>query len=144
MRKAVINRSTVENIILADDDFELPDRAIVSLNDNSPVAIGWTYDGEDFSAPHEPAPSTDPADFPLLPWQFKALVIYLGVDAQIRTAISKVPDAMQRAATLSRYENSGIYRFDDPLVNSLRVAIGMPVEQLEAAWLQAKDLRSSN
>jgi hypothetical protein len=52
---------------------------------------------------------------------------------------------MQRAATLSRYENSGLYRFDDPLVNCASgQAIGMPVEQLEAAWLQAKDLRSSN
>ena len=141
-RKAIINAGRVENVIIADDEFAIPERELVTVPDKTPVSAGWTWAGGKFTAPEPVAPN--PADHPLLPWQFKALVIYLGADAQIRTASSKVPDAMQRAATLSRYENSGIYRFDDPLVNSLRQAIGMPVEQLEAAWLQAKDLRSSN
>lgn len=90
-----------------------------------------------------PPPSTDPADYPLLPWQFKAMVIYLDVDALIRAAIGQIPDAMQRAATLSRYENSTSYRFDDPLVGQLRQAIGMAEEDLIDAWLLAKELRST-
>lgn len=95
-------------------------------------------------SPSLPEPSTDPADYPLLPWQFKAMVIYLDVDSQIRSAISQVPDAMVRAATLSRYENSSSYLYSDPLVGSLRAAIGMPEQDLIDAWLLAKDLRSSS
>lgn len=53
-RKAVINGSTVENVILADDDFELPDRLLVTLPEGSTVAPGWTYDGEDFAPPVVP------------------------------------------------------------------------------------------
>ena len=121
-----------------------------ALNGETYEGLAWTDEspkpskGTLTALKWPPDPSTNPSDHPLLPWQFKALVIYLGVDAQIRTAISKVSDDMQRAATLSRYENSSLYRFDGPMVNALRQAIGMSVEQLEAAWLQAKDLRSSN
>jgi hypothetical protein len=50
-RKAVINAGTVENVILADDDFELPDRVLITLPEGSIVAPGWTYDGEDFAPP---------------------------------------------------------------------------------------------
>ncbi len=91
----------------------------------------------------DPEPSTDPVDYPLLPWQFKAMVMFLDVDADIRAAIMQIPDAMQRAATMSRYENSTEYRYEDPLVEPLRSAVGMPEAELIDAWMIAKDLRSS-
>lgn len=119
----------------------------------------WSLNGEDYAGlawqgenkPTEdeigalawpPTASTDPSDYPLLPWQFSALVNYLGKDADIRTAIAAIPDAMQGAAALARYEKSVSYNFSDPLVSQLRQAIGMSVETLSAAWMQAKDLRS--
>ena len=48
-----------------------------------------------------------------------------------------------RAAALARYEQSTVYQYTDPLVEQLRAAIGLPVTDLDAAWLLAKDLRSS-
>lgn len=50
-RKAVINAGVVENVILADDDFELPDSLLITLPEGSTAAPGWTYDGEDFAPP---------------------------------------------------------------------------------------------
>ena len=50
-RKAVINETTVESVILADDDFSLPDRIVATVPDGVPVTRGWTYDGEQFAAP---------------------------------------------------------------------------------------------
>lgn len=90
-----------------------------------------------------PEPSTDPTDYPLLPWQFTALVNYLGVDGAIRSAISQIPDAMTAAAALARYEKSTTYRYSDPLVAQLRQAIGLSEQALADAWMLAKDLRSS-
>lgn len=90
-----------------------------------------------------PAPSTDPADYPLLPWQFKAMVDYLGKDIAIRDAIALIEDPLKRAASLSRYLNASSYEFNDPLMQSAREAVGMSAEDLAAAWMLAKDLRST-
>jgi hypothetical protein len=87
-------------------------------------------------------PSTDPADYPLAPWQFKAMVTYLGKDAEIRTAINAISDALQKAVALSRYENATSYNYSDPFLQSMRAAIGMSEADLSAAWMIAKDLKS--
>lgn len=87
-------------------------------------------------------PSTDPADYPLAPWQFKAMVTYLGKDADIRNAINAISDPLQKAVALSRYENATSYRHNDPFLQSMRVAIGMSEADLSAAWMLAKDMKS--
>ena len=98
-------------------------------------------DGE-WAIPAPPPPSTDPNDYPLLPWQFKAMVTYLGKDAEIRAAIGNISGDLQRAAALSRYENATSYRHNDQFLQSMRVAIGMSEADLSAAWMLAKDLTS--
>jgi hypothetical protein len=87
-------------------------------------------------------PSTDPNDYPLLPWQFKAMVTYLDKDDEIRAAIAAIPDALQKAVALSRYENATSYRHNDAFLQSMRVAIGMSEQTLADAWMLAKDLTS--
>lgn len=56
MRCAVVNvtLSTVENLIIADPSVDtVPDFfLLVSLPDDSPVAIGWTWDGTEFINPN--------------------------------------------------------------------------------------------
>ncbi len=112
---------------------KLVDGELVPLTDDE-----W----EAYLQPPAP-PSTDPADYPLLPWQFTAMVHYLNVDGAIRTAIAAIPDPMMAAAALARYEKATYYHYADPLVAQLRQAIGLPVQDLENAWLLAKDLRSA-
>ncbi len=116
-----------------------------SLNGEDYAGLAWIGPGEKPSEQDIDAlswPSTDPVDYPLLPWQFKAMVIFLGVDAEVQAAIGGIPDAMQRAAAMSRYLNASYYRYDDALLQSMRVAIGMSNETLAEAWMQAKDLTS--
>ena len=86
----------------------------------------------------------NPADYDLLPWQFTAMVNYLGIDPAIRQAIAAIPDPMMKAAALARYEKATSYHYGDPLVEQLRAAIKLPEKDLIDAWLLAKDLRSSN
>lgn len=140
-RKAVINAGMVENVIVADDDFVIENRILVTVPDDLLVRAGWTYVDGDFSAPVPMPP--DPADYDLLPWQFTAMVNYLGVDPAIRQAIAAIPDLMLKAAALARYEKATSYRYTDPLVEQLRAAIQLPTQDLIDAWLLAKDLRSS-
>ena len=70
------------------------------------------------------------------------MVIYLDKDTAILAAIASIPDALTRAASLSRYENASSYRYDDAFLQSMRVAIGMSEADLSAAWMIAKDLTS--
>jgi hypothetical protein len=140
IRKAVVDGSTVENVIIAGDGFELPGKVLVPVPDGEPVSFGWTYADGQFSAPSN---TEIPSDFPLLPWQFKAMVMYLDKDAEIQAAIGQIPDDMQRAAAMSRYQNATYYHFGDPLLQSIRVALDMNIETLTEAWLRAKNLRST-
>jgi len=94
-------------------------------------------------APEPVEPSTDPADYPLLPWQFKALVMYLGKDGDIRAAINAITDDLGRATAMSRYENASAYVYGDPLMQQLRAAVGLSEQELSDAWMVAKDLASS-
>lgn len=90
-----------------------------------------------------PPPSTNPADYPLLPWQFKAMVMYLGKDAAIRIEINKITDSLQRAAAMARYEHASAYVYTDPMMQAMRIAIGLPEQEMVDAWMAAKDLRSA-
>jgi DNA-directed RNA polymerase specialized sigma24 family protein len=106
------------------------------------VRVEITQAEYDALFPPPPPPSADPDDYPLLPWQFKAMVTYLDKDAEIRAAIATIPDALQKAVALSRYENATSYRHNDAFLQSMRVAIGMTEQTLSDAWMLAKDLTS--
>lgn len=128
---------------LTDDGPTIPtgkvvDTRAVTVGADTATA-GYTY--RDKTA-EELAAENDPTKFPLLPWQFKAMVAYLGKDAAIRAAINSMSDALQNAVAMSRYENATYYNYEDPFLQSMRVAISMSEEDLSAAWMIAKDLTS--
>ena len=77
-----------------------------------------------------------PADKPLNNWRFKAMVAYLGLDAPIRQALGSIPDDLQRAIAISRYENSALYHRDDALLRQMQAALGLDDETVDAAWMQ--------
>lgn len=46
--------SQVANVIIADEGDPAPNGAfLVALPDDSPVGLGWTFDGQNFTAPPE-------------------------------------------------------------------------------------------
>ena len=58
-RKAVINAGVVENVIVADDDFTIEGRTLVTVPDSLPVRAGWTYVDGDFAGDRcRPIPPT--------------------------------------------------------------------------------------
>uniref|UniRef100_UPI002622D301 hypothetical protein n=1 Tax=uncultured Maritalea sp. TaxID=757249 RepID=UPI002622D301 len=128
MKAAIIENGIVTNVIVIKDASDADSFSAVECPDH--VQVGWKFDGEIYTDNRVPP---GPADSPLEPWQFKALVIFLGKDAKIRAAIAQIPDAMQRAAALSRYDNSPQYRYSDPLVQQIRPVIGMPEQELSDA-----------
>jgi hypothetical protein len=88
-------------------------------------------------------PSTNPADYPLAPWQFEAAVNALGKDAEIIAVIEQIPDVWERSKAMARYKKATSYNYGDPFLQSMREAIGMSEADLSAAWMIAKDLTSS-
>jgi len=83
-----------------------------------------------------PFVSSDPLDYPLKRWQFKAMVNVLGVGQAIEDAIATMPDPLARAVALARYRESDVYRRDDPLFDTLAPLVGLTGEQIDAAWMQ--------
>lgn len=121
-------------------DGQVVDTRTVTVADGAATAE-YTY--RDKTA-EEIAAENDPAKFPLLPWQFKAMVAYLDKDSDIRTAINAISNPLQKAVALSRYENATSYNYGDTFLQNMRGAIGMSETDLSAAWMIAKDLKSGD
>lgn len=62
MRQALIKDGKVKNVIVANEKFLSRIRQqwdhIVELSKDTSVGIGWSYDGQNFSAPQPEPPST--------------------------------------------------------------------------------------
>ena len=87
------------------------------------------------------APSTDPRDYPLTAWQFKAVVNQMGNANTIRTAINQLPDTLEgRHAAMAKFEHGTLFHRDHPLVAQVAQIIGMTEAEMDAKWLEAKDL----
>lgn len=106
------------------------------------VGYGAPVDGtiaEQYAVEDIPAPG--PADTPLQPFEFHAMVAYLGRDTDIRTAIAAITDPLQRAVALTRYERATAYHRDDPLLAQIAATIGMTDAEIDSAWTQIVGLR---
>lgn len=91
--------------------------------------------------PYEPpAPSEDPSDYDLLPWQFKALIDFLELDGPIKSAIEQIEDPFTRSAAMSKYQNASFYSFDDPLLQSVASMVEIDEAAMRENWMKAKDL----
>jgi len=138
MRHAKIVNGIVDVISLTnptgDGWVEVPDSVFAGFTDNG--------DGT-FTAPAPPAPSTDPADYPLNPFQFFSFFDEIGLTEEaVDTAIDAVePDMSMRRQHKRRFRHATLYRRDHPLLVSLVSAVGKTPAEIDTAWMQAKDLR---
>ena len=98
----------------------------------------WVHTLED-----RPAPSTDPVDYPLNPAQFEAIISILGVTIeQIDGAIDMaIADPVDNAFAKAKARKSTEYNRDNPLFALLGPLLSLTDAQIDAAWMQAKDLR---
>jgi len=88
-------------------------------------------------------PSTDPIDYPLNPAQFEAITSILGVTIeQIDGAIDMaIADPVDNAFAKAKARKSTEYNRDNPLFALLGPLLSLTDAQIDAAWMQAKDLR---
>jgi hypothetical protein len=84
--------------------------------------------------------SKDPTDFPLQPYQFDAMLSLSGLDSVLEAAIASLPNATTKAVVLAKLKRMATYDRSDPLFNQLGQIIGKTPADIDALWMQAKDL----
>lgn len=95
-----------------------------------------------------PAPSTSPNDYPLQPFQFFAMLEIMGqgmnpardLKAEIGAAMDAIPDTATRAVARAKYEHTIAFHRDNPLFAQLAPTLGLTDTEIDAAWMQAKDI----
>ena len=111
----------------------------------------WTTDAvaayraeaeQQWSDMQPPPPSTDPEDWPLSIFQFEGMLLTMGVTfADIETAINAMDmTATEKAFAISRLRNATSYNRGHPLVAALMPAFNLTAEDVDAAWMTAKDV----
>jgi hypothetical protein len=71
---------------------------------------------------------------PLSPYQFWGVVKATGYEDDLRDLVAAIEDPVQKAFSESMLEYSLEFRRDHPLVEQMRVALGMSEEELNALW----------
>jgi hypothetical protein len=114
----------------------------------------WTADqlaaiGLEVVPPPAPVPpSTDPADYPLEPFQFYAMLEIIGsqsdpvrdLEAEILAAIDAIPDLNIKAVARAKLKHTMQFHRDNPLFAQIAPTLGMSDAEIDAAWMQAKDI----
>lgn len=134
----VMKNDQVVARIYAGGRFHIPEEQLVVFNVQLDTEIpGHTIREYVPPVPEPVEPSTDPRDYPLRRWQFKAMVAYLGIGESIEAAISAAfaDDTLEREKVFARYRESDIYNRADPLFDTLAPLVGLSAEDLDAAWM---------
>lgn len=105
------------------------------FNRHRQMIAEWEKAGNKIAPYAAPKESVDPNDYPLKRWEFKAMVDFLGVAEKIVVAISAIPDPLARAKAMARYQESDLYRRDDPMFDQLAPLVGLTPSQIDAAWM---------
>ncbi|MDR3474491.1 MAG: hypothetical protein P4M09_22810 [Devosia sp.] len=88
-----------------------------------------------------PAPSTNPADFPLSDWQLRLGLIHFGFSLEsIESQIHGIADTPTRQTMWTQWDRPTVIYWDNPATAALMAFIGVTPEQAAPMWLYAKDL----
>jgi hypothetical protein len=125
------------SIIRASDGAIIP---IAPGNADYAAAMLAVSNGDTIAEYTAPAPSTNPDDYPLQPYQFWAMVGIANLQASIDTALAAITDPTQKAIATAKLNHTLIFNRADPLVASMTAAAGLTSVQVDAYWMQAKDI----
>ena len=141
MKYAQIKNSKVENIIKIEDISLLPlfsanfDDLVEIENLNPYPSIGWSYDGQNFSAPQVSEIIAD-----VTPRQIRQALILSGVSIQnIEAALASLPEPTRTLAQVE-WEYSIAFQRNRPLVAQVGVLLGWTPQQLDDLWKFAASL----
>lgn len=127
---ALIDGTTIENIIEAEPDFKIEGKKLVLATENA--YIGGKYESGSF-VPKEPEPEKIPTR--VSSRQFKMQLHYAGLLNAVDTWIAAQSKPIQLA-----YENSGTFVRDDALMEQGFAALGYTTKQIDDFFLAASKL----
>lgn len=136
-RMAVVNGTTVENIIEAEDGFAIPGRLLVPAD--AGAAIGGTYEDGAFMWP---LPLPEPTPDRVTARQFK-LQLLAPIEPHYPDGIIDHVEAWiaaQDRATRIAYADSGTFVRTDPMMQAGFAALGFSPEQIDAFFAAADKL----
>lgn len=81
--------------------------------------------------------SVTTAGFPVLTRkQLRNGLLSIGVtSADVEAQIATIADPLEREAALIDWQDTNDYERDNPLINQIGAALGLPPEQIDALWL---------
>lgn len=122
-----------------DDRVKYPRKWLLQATTDEIAALGFVaYEPE---PEPEPEPSTDPNDYPLEPFQFFAMVEILGKADEIESAIDKIENPVLRAVVRAKFQHGSKFHRSATAFAVLAPLIELSNEQIDAAWMQAKDIQ---
>lgn len=146
-RFAVVDGTTVENLIEADEGFELPGKLLVLAAEGA--AIGGTYEGGVFTPPPPPLPEPEPVPHLISRRQFYQGLAVAGkistADALAAIKTGTVPPALQvmldvmtdpeeQFAADMLLSGAGEFRRDHSLVMVIAAAQSMSEQDVDDFW----------
>ena len=100
----------------------------------------WEAQGSTIPAYVPPAPSTDPASFPLSNRQLRLGLIRNGIGlSAVAAVIAAIPDAVARDEATVWWEYTEVIQWGHPMTQTLIALMGIPLANASAMWMAAKD-----
>lgn len=124
MKLAQIEDGIVANVIEV-DPAHIPDWA-AGWPDAQDAGPGWTWDGEGYAPPAEPAPETKPVPPAISRFQARAALLQVGLLSAVEQAVSQA-DPLVRLAWAEAIE----WRRDSAALNSIAAAIGLTEAEMD-------------
>lgn len=81
-----------------------------------------------------------PANYPLQRYQFLAMLTVGNLAPLVEPAVASIKDPVQKAVAQAKFDATQVFDRKDPLLVALAAAAGLTPAQVDAYWMQAKDL----
>lgn len=120
---------------------QVPEDGWIEVADE--IFAGFTVNEDGIFSPPPPPPPPVAADFTLNSAQFDvALALMELTIEQIDAAIDQIiVDATQNVFAKAKMRKASFYSRTDPLLTTLGPVLGVTDEQIDEAWMQAKDFQ---
>lgn len=120
---------------------QVPEDGWIEVADE--IFAGFTVNEDGIFSPPPPPPPPVAADFTLNSAQFDAALALMELTIeQIDATIDQIiVDAAQNVFAKAKMRKASFYSRTDPLLTTLGPVLGVTDEQIDEAWMQAKDFQ---
>jgi deoxyribodipyrimidine photolyase-like uncharacterized protein len=140
MRLAMIRDGVVYNMSAPPEDYVVQENEVL-LPDDSPVGIGWKYDGDDFWPPEPeqiepPPPIVNPVPQTVSQRNARLALLAIGRLGEVDSIINSLPEPQKSAARIE-WEYANEFHRSNALLNQLAAALSLDSEHLDQLFVSA-------